>query len=332
MTTPRNIADFRLFFQSPASADPNPWIEPMNILSREQQIAVISALTEGLGIRATARITGVNRETVGKLALQIGRGCAELHDRRMIGLRIARLELDEIWSFVGKKQARVKPYEAFAKGDQYVFTALVGTQKAIVSYRIGKRDGENTDQFIQDLRGRVLGSPEISTDGWHSYKLSIRDAFRNSAHGVIQKTVAVTDLRKDAAHRYSPAAVVAVSRHAVQGDPAEISTSFVERSNLTLRMESRRFTRLTNAFSKKLENHAAAVSLYVAHYNWCRPHETLTPDARHQTTPAMALGLADRPWSIGELIDAALTAVPPKPTPTAPERRRQFRVIQGGKS
>ncbi len=303
----------------------------MNILSREKQIEAIAALSEGLGIRATARLVGVDRETVGKLALQVGRGCAEFHDRRMVGLRVARLELDEVWSFVGKKQARVKPYEAFAKGDQYVFTALAGTQKAIVSYRIGKRDGENTDQFIQDLRGRVLGAPEISTDGWHPYKLSIRDAFRNSAHGIIQKTVAVTDLRKDAAHRYSPASVVAVAREAAQGVPLEISTSYVERSNLTLRMESRRFTRLTNGFSKKIECHAAAVSLYVAHYNWCRVHEALSLDARHQTTPAMALGLTDHVWLIGELLDAALSAEPPKPTPTAPDRRRRFRVIQGGK-
>jgi hypothetical protein len=143
---------------------------------------------------------------------------------------------------------------------------------------------------------------------------------------------AVTDLRKDAAHRYSPAAVVAVAREAVMGVPVEISTSYVERSNLTLRMESRRFTRLTNGFSKKLECHAAAVSLYVAHYNFCRPHESLTPNAKQQTTPAMAIGITDHVWSIGELIDAALAAVPPKPTTTAPERRRQFRVIQGGKS
>jgi hypothetical protein len=121
-----------------------------------------------------------------------------------------------------------------------------------------------------------------------------------------------------------------VAHEAVQGVPAEISTSFVERSNLTLRMESRRVTRLTNGFSKKLECRAAAVSLYVKHYNFCRTHEALTPDARHQTTPAMALGLTDHVWSIGELIDAALTAVPPIPTETAPERRRRFRIIQGG--
>src|ERR1700686_14922 len=111
-------------------------VSQMNVLSREKQIEVVSALTEGLGIRATARIAGVNRETVGKLALQVGRGCAELHDRRMVGIRVNRIELDEVWSFVGKKQKRVQRHEAFAKGDQYTYIALAGTQKAIISYRI----------------------------------------------------------------------------------------------------------------------------------------------------------------------------------------------------
>jgi IS1 family transposase len=298
----------------------------MNILSRDKQIDILAALTEGLGVRATARLTGVNRETVATLALRVGHGCAELHDRMMVGVRTGRLELDELWAFVGKKQKRVERHEAFAKGDQYTFVALAGTSRAIVSYRIGKRDGATTDDFVQDLRGRVLGSPEISTDGWHPYKVSIRDAFRNSAHGVIVKTYSVTDLRKDAAHRYSPAAVVAVSREVAAGAPADISTSYVERSNLSIRMASRRFTRLTNGFSKKLENHAAAVSLYVAHYNLCRVHETI------RTAPAMALGITDHVWSIGELLDAAMAIEPPAPTTTAPDRRRRFRVIDGGKT
>jgi IS1 family transposase len=194
-------------------------------------------------------------------------------------------------------------------------------------YHVCKRDSDNTDHFIRDLRERVLGVPEISTDGFRPYQNAIRDAFGGrAAHGTIVKTLSVTHLAKDAAHRYSPAAVVAVSRQIISGDPEQISTSFAERGNLSLRMACRRFTRLTNGFSKKLDCHVAAVALYVAHYNFCRVHETL------RTTPTVSLGITDHVWSIGELIDAALTAAPPKPTPTAPDRRRQFRVIQGGKN
>jgi IS1 family transposase len=203
--------------------------------------------------------------------------------------------------------------------------ALLLPSRAIVAYRTGKRSDATTDDFIQDLRGRVIGSPEISTDGFTPYQPAIRDAFRNSAHGVIVKTYAVTDLRKDASHRYSPAAVVAVSRDVMNGVPAEISTSYVERSNLSIRMGCRRFTRLTNGFSKKVENHCAAVSLYVAHYNLCRVHESL------RSTPAMALGIADRVWTIGDLLDAALATQPITPITTAPDRRKRFTVIEGGK-
>lgn len=298
----------------------------MNVLSRDQQISIVSALTEGLGVRATARITGIDRKTVARLALRLGRGCAELHDRTMVGIRTGRLELDELWAFVGKKQKRVERHETFAKGDQYTYIALASSTRAIVSYRTGKRDGATTDTFIQDLRERVIGAPEISTDGFHPYKLSIRDAFKDSAHGVIVKTLAVTDLRKSAAHRYSPAQVVAVSREVVAGEPQHISTSYVERQNLTVRMGNRRFGRLTNGFSKKLDQHCASVSLYVAHYNLCRVHESL------RTTPAVALGIADRVWTVGDLLDAALAVEPPAPTETAPDRRRAFRVIEGGKA
>jgi IS1 family transposase len=301
----------------------------MNILSRELQIAVVSALTEGLGIRATARITGVNRETVGKLAFQVGRGCAELHDRLMVGVRVNRIECDELWAYVGHKKNPQKRQPSFnpEKGDQYTFIALGASSRAIIAYRTGKRDGEITDQFIQDLRQRVIGTPEITTDGWHPYKSSIRDAFGPRAtHGVINKTYSVTHLNvTEASRRYSPAAVVAVERQAVMGEPEQISTSYVERQNLTLRMASKRFARLSNGFSKRLECHLAAVALHVAFYNFARMHESL------RSTPAMALGIADRVWTISDLLDAALAAVPPLPTPTAPDRRRQFRVIGGGR-
>jgi IS1 family transposase len=299
----------------------------MNILSRDKQIEVIAALAEGMGIRAAARLTGVDRGTVGSLALRVGRGCAELHDRLVVGVRVARIEMDEAWSFVAKKNKRIRRTEnAFAIGDQYVWVAMAGTQKAILSFRVGKRDLDNAHAFCDDLREGVLGVPEISSDALHAYGPAIRAAFGERVHyGQITKTVAVTDLRKDAAHRYSPAEVVAVERTPITGIPAQISTSYVERQNLSLRMASRRFTRLTNSFSKKLDNHVAAVSLYVAHYNLCRVHETL------RTTPAVALGIADRVWGIGDLLDAALVTQPIDPVVTAPDRRRRFRVIEGGR-
>jgi IS1 family transposase len=300
----------------------------MNHLSREKQIEVVAALCEGVGIRTAARLTGVNRGTVGSLALRVGLGCMELHDRLMVGIRTERLELDELWSFVGKKQKNVKRHEINAKGDQWVYIGLAGTQKAIISWGVGKRNMESTMDFVYDLRSRVIGQPEISTDGFHPYRVAIRDAFGDSAsHGVIVKTYSVTNLAKDAATRYSPAAVVAVSREVVTGDPDQyVSTSYVERQNLSLRMGSRRFTRLTNGFSKKLDNHVAAVALYVAHYNLCRVHEAL------RTTPAKALGVTEKAWSIAQLVDAALAVAPALPTETPPDRRRKFTVIEGGKS
>lgn len=300
----------------------------MNVLPREKQFEVIAALCEGVGIRTAARLTGVNRGTVGNLSLCVGMGCMELHDRIMVGIRTERLELDEMWSFVGKKQKNVQRHEIHAKGDQYVFVGMAGTQKAIISWGVGKRNAESTMDFLHDLRGRVIGQPEISTDGFHPYRVAIRDAFGDSAsHGVITKTYSVTHLVKEAQGRYSPAAVVAVDRQVVTGDPdMYISTSYVERQNLSLRMGSRRFTRLTNGFSKKLDNHIAAVALYVCHYNLCRTHEAL------RTTPAKALGVADRAWSIGQLVDAALSVAPALPKETPPDRRRKFVVIEGGKT
>jgi IS1 family transposase len=300
----------------------------MNILSRDQQIQVIGALTEGLSIRAIERMTGIHRDTIMRLGARVGQGCAELHDRTMVGLRTGRLELDELWAYVGKKQRHLRRGDSPEKGDQYTFVALASTSRAIVAYRTGKRDTGTTQEFIADLRERVLGAPEISTDGFLPYQPAIRSDFGNSHHGVINKTYSVVHLDKihQASLRYSPAAVIAVAREAVQGVPAEISTSYVERNNLSIRMGCRRFTRLTNAFSKRLDNHLAAIALHVAYYNLCRVHETL------RTTPAVQLGITDRIWSLGDLIDAALALAPEGPRETPPQRRRKFRVIDGGLS
>lgn len=302
----------------------------MNILDKAKQVQIIGALCDGVGQRAVSRLTDTDRKTVARLALRVGRGCAVLHDGMMVGVRTSRLELDELWSYVAKKQARVNKNElrAAAVGDQYTYIALAASTRAIVSYFTGKRDSGSTHEFVHDLRERVIGYPEISTDGFYSYRNAIRDAFNGrAAHGQIVKTYSVTHLAvKEAARRYSPAQVIAVERDVVSGVPAQISTSYVERSHLTLRQSCKRFARLGNGFSKRLEPHCFAVSLYVAHYNLCRVHESL------RSTPAMALGITDRVWTIAELIDAALATQPITPVTTAPDRRKRFRVIEGGRN
>jgi IS1 family transposase len=235
----------------------------MNILPRDKQIEIIGALCEGVGQRAAARLTSTDRKTVARLALSVGCGAAELHDRMMVGLRGHRIECDELWAYVGHKRKPqhgrpVRPSPAL--GDQYTYIALASSTRAIIGYHTGKRDGATTDDFIQDLRQRVIGAPEISTDGLRYYKPAIRDAFGTRvAHGVIQKTYSVTHLNvTEASRRYSPAQVIAVAREVESGIPAEISTSYVERQNLTLRMGSKRFARLSNGFSKKIDCHLAA--------------------------------------------------------------------------
>ena len=261
------------------------------------------------------------------LALKVGRGCATLHDGKMVGVRTSRIECDELWSYIARKQARVKRSDPDAPvaGDAYTFVALSSSTRAIIAYHTGKRTTDNTDLFIQDLRGRVLGAPEISTDGLHFYRPAIRDAFAGrAAHGIVNKTYSVTHLAvKEASRRYSPAQVIAVEYDVASGVPADISRSLVERSHLTLRQSCKRFSRLGLGFSKKIEPHAAAVSLYVMHYNFVRVHESL------RTTPAVALGIADRVWTLGDLLDAALATQPINPIDTPAKRRSRFKVIQG---
>jgi IS1 family transposase len=208
--------------------------------------------------------------------------------------------LDEAWSFVGKKQKQVKPGEEDVKGDQYVFIALAGAAKAIIAYRTGKRTLESTRAFLWDARERVYGAPEIISDGFNAYPKAVEEAFgADCSFGTIEKHYRAP-VFIEAARRYSPAEVVSVTTRNVIGMPTHLSTSYVERQNLSLRMAQRRFTRLTNGFSKKLENHYAAVALYASHYNFCRVHEAL------RITPAMQLGVTDHVWSVRELVEAAL--------------------------
>jgi IS1 family transposase len=300
----------------------------VNVLPFDKQVAVIAALTEGCSIRSVERLTGVHRDTIiiMRLSVRVGEGCAILHDQMMRDLNVARLELDELWSFVGRKQARVQTKrENKVRGDQYTFIGLADTSKAIVSYATGKRDTANTRRFIRDLRERVLGAPEISTDGFTPYRTAIEDIFgADCRFGVMVKNYAAP-VAVEAARRYAPAQVVSVATEHVIGRSSRISTSFIERQNLSVRTSQRRFTRLSLGYSKKLENHCAAVSLYVAHYNLCRVHATI------RMTPALALGTSDHIWTVAELVEAALAATEPPPEPRG-RPVGPFRVIDGGRT
>lgn len=294
----------------------------MNVLALEKQVAVIGALCEGLSIRSVERLTGVHRDTIMRLGVRVGIGCAEIHDVMFHGLRIDQIQIDELWSFVGKKQRRLTPSDPPERGDCYSFLALDALGKAIIGYHTGKRDGDSARAFLTDLRERVVGSPIMSSDAFPAYEGLVADIFGEAIHyGQIVKRF-VGEPHRDAARRYSPGVVVAVEREAKIGFPPRflIGTSHVERTNLTVRMSQRRFTRLTNAYSKRIENHAAAVSLFVTHYNFCRVHETL------RITPAMELGLTDRVWPVSLLIKAAEVAR------NRPQGRQvgRFRVIDGG--
>ncbi len=307
----------------------------MSTTSLQKQIQIIAALTEGCSIRATERLTDTHRDTVMRLGVRVGEGCERLHDRMMRNLRVGAVELDEQWQFIGKKKKNVRDTDPQSMGDVWAFIALSATHKAVISYVVGKRTRENAQELVSDLSMRILDRPQITSDGYSPYIGAVDVAFGwDVDYGQIRK-VFENEPGKDAAHRYSPARVREVEKEILRGnpDPDKISTSYVERFNLSTRMSVKRYARLTNAFSKKFENHRAAFALWIAFYNFCRVHETL------RKTPGMALGVTDHVWSIGELITAALepTDVPPlEPAQIIrekiqPAKRPTLRLIPGGK-
>jgi IS1 family transposase len=273
-----------------------------NVLPRAKQLAVLSALVEGVSVRGTERLTGVCREAILSLLVRVGNGCAALLDERMRDLTCERLEIDELWAFVGKKQRHVKETDDASRvGDTWTYVAIDATTKLVPCFLTGKRNADTTNAFIADLASRLRYRVQISTDGLRMYADAIRASFASVDYATIVKEY---ESEPAGAGRYSPPKVTATAKTPIFGAPIEelVSTSFVERQNLTMRMQIRRFTRLTNAHSKKLENHGAAVALHFAHYNYVRTHSTL------RCTPAMAAGIATTVWSMDELFDAAMAA------------------------
>jgi IS1 family transposase len=271
-----------------------------NVLAKAKQVAVLSALVEGVSIRSTERMLDVSRETVLSLLVRVGEGCAALHDKMMRDLPCSRVECDEIWGYVAKKQRHVKVDDSNEVGDAWTFVAIDADTKLIPSYLVGKRDAATTHAFISDLSERMRNKVQIDTDGLGLYVEAIEQSFGVDVD--YARVVKSYEAEATAPGRYSPARVAKMEKVAIIGNPdmSAASTSYVERQNLTMRMGIRRMTRLTNAFSKKLRNHRAATALHFAHYDLVRRHQTL------RTTPAMAAGVTDTMWSMEQLLDAAL--------------------------
>ena len=281
-------------------------IPVMNKLSMSKRVQLISALVEGTSINATCRMTGVAKHTVLKLVEDMGCACAAYHHRHVRGLKARRIQCDEIWQFVGAKQKNATPEQRAAGwGDAWTWVALDADTKLCISYLIGGRDTGWATDFTFDIRERVIGRPQITTDCHKPYLAAIEMAFGDDSHyAQMHKIYGASGDSPEA--RYSPAKCIGCDMKTVIGSPdyEHVSTSYVERQNLTMRMSMRRFTRLTNGFSKKIENHGHAVALHIMYYNFVRVHKTL------RVTPAMEAGIADHVWTMEELVGLLVANAP----------------------
>jgi IS1 family transposase len=273
----------------------------MNRLSTEKRAQVLSALVEGNSIRATVRMTGAAKNTITKLIADVGYACTDYQDKAFRDLSCDTFQVDEIWSYCYAKQKNVpeEHRDTYGYGDVWTWTAIDADTKLVPSWLVGERTAWDAYTFLNDLSRRVSGRVQITTDGLNIYIPAVRRAFKDQVDfAQLQK---IYGDEPGPEKRYSPGVCIGTEREIIKGnpDPAKISTSYVERQNLTMRMGMRRFTRLTNGFSKKIENLAWAVSVHFMHYNFARPHKTLTK--KYPTTPTMAAGVADHVWTVQEI-------------------------------
>ena len=270
----------------------------MNKLCAEERKAVVAALVEGNSLRSVARMTGVHRTTIMKLLCDLGRACSEYQDKAFRNLRSKRVQCDEVWSFVyaKEKNCSMEQREKGA-GDIWTWVALDPDTKLVPCWFVGQRDADCAYHFIHDLKARLANRVQLTTDGHRSYLTAVEDAFGAEIdYAMLQKIYGAPQDTPET--RYSPAICMGARKAIISGAPDHnhVSTSYVERQNLTMRMSMRRFTRLTNAFSKKVENLEHAVALHYMHYNFCRIHQTL------RVTPAMEAGVSNHVWSLDEII------------------------------
>jgi IS1 family transposase len=277
----------------------------MNRLATADRARIVVCLVEGNSIRATVRMTGASKNTVTKLLVELGRACSEYQDKTFRNLNCRRIQCDEIWSFCGAKEKNASPdKKKQGWGDVWTWTALDSETKLIPCWFVGDRSASSAYHFMHDLAARLASRIQMTSDGYRPYIQAVEDAFGSEIDfAMLVKIYGTPDMRnKPAEVRYSPAQCMGARKTVISGmpDKRHISTSHTERHNLSMRMGMRRFTRLTNAFSKKLENHEHALALYFMYYNFCRIHQTL------RVTPAMEAGITDHVWSLGELVSLAV--------------------------
>lgn len=300
-------------FQCPAC--PRTFTEPRNPLEdgrrlpRDRAEFVLRLLLEGAAVRSTMRLTGTDKRTILRLLVEAGATCQRFLERTVCGIAVDDVEVDEMWGFIHcKEKVRLRRGYSEDVGDSYCFVGIEGTTKLILTWHLGRRTAEDAQRFSEKLSRATSGRFQVTTDGFKPYRTAIPRAFGNRVDfAQLIKEYGIPDGEE---RRYSPPEVIGTSTVVCCGqpDPERICTSYVERQNLSMRMSIRRLTRLTNAFSKKWANHEAALGLYFAFYNWCRPHMTLTERMERKTTPAMAAGLTGRVWTVRELIDQAQEA------------------------
>jgi IS1 family transposase len=271
----------------------------MNRLSTEKRAQILGMMVEGVSIRSIVRLTGASKNTVAKLLVDAGRACIDYQERHLRNLKSKRIQCDEIWSFVGCKEKTLPKEERgrLGKGDVYTWTCIDADTKLIPCWLVGKRDAQYARLFMNDVADRLSNRIQLTTDGLKSYINAVEDAFGNNIDYAMLVKLYGEPTGKATERKYSPGECCGTIVGTVCGDPEakHISTSYVERANLSMRMGMRRFTRLTNGFSKKLENHEYALAIYFMHYNFVRIHQTV------KVSPAMAAGVTDTLWSIEDM-------------------------------
>jgi IS1 family transposase len=289
----------------------------MNKLDHSKRRQILAMLCEGSSMRSISRIVDVSINTVSKILVEAGEACLILHDETVQNVKASRIQCDEIWSFCHAKQKNVASAKAAPEGagDVWTWTAIDADSKLIVSYYVGDRSGESAMCLMDDLQARLANRVQLTTDGHKAYLEAVEGTFGGDVD--FAQLVKMYGPSVSPAGRYSPAECTGIKKIRVEGNPdiKHVSTSYVERQNLTMRMSMRRFTRLTNAFSKKLDNHILALSLYFVFYNFTRIHKTL------RVSPAMAAGITDRLWSLGDVI-AKIDELSPAPKLRGPYKKR----------